>query len=94
MSASNRHNFSAKKVPRHFTSPEAWLKAAPVLLDREISHLAAVAVLPLRERDRSFLLDEEKMISEGIFTRLHARLPRCKFLPALLICLAVLFYLV
>ncbi|KAK0587922.1 hypothetical protein LWI29_031272 [Acer saccharum] len=64
----------------HFTSPEAWSKAAPVLLDREISRLAAVAVLPLSSRDRSFLLDEEKMISEGIFARLHARLPRlCDF---------------
>ncbi|KAK0576376.1 hypothetical protein LWI29_016381 [Acer saccharum] len=78
--ASSRRNLLAKKVPRHFTSPEAWLKAAPALLDREISHLAAVAVLPLDSRDRSFLLDEEKMISEGIFTRLHARLPRlCDF---------------
>ncbi|KAK0582668.1 hypothetical protein LWI29_028346 [Acer saccharum] len=78
--ASTRHNLLAKKVPRHFTSPEAWSKAAPALLDREISHLAAAAVLPLDSRDRSFLLDEEKMISEGIFTRLHARLPRlCDF---------------
>ncbi|KAK0596261.1 hypothetical protein LWI29_014178 [Acer saccharum] len=78
--ASNRRNLSAKKVPKHFTSPEAWSKAAPVLLDREISRLAAAAVLPLSSRDRSFLLDEEKMNSEGIFTRLHARLPRlCDF---------------
>ncbi|KAK0571881.1 hypothetical protein LWI29_022996 [Acer saccharum] len=68
----------AKKVPRHFTSPEAWSKATPVLLDREVSRLAAAAVLPLSSRDRSFLLDEEKMISEGIFTRLHARLPRLR----------------
>ncbi|KAK0577369.1 hypothetical protein LWI29_032119 [Acer saccharum] len=78
--ASSRRNLSAKKVPRHFTSPEAWSKATPVLLDREVSRLAAAAVLPLSSRDRSFLLDEEKMISEGIFTRLHARLPRlCDF---------------
>ncbi|KAK0576231.1 hypothetical protein LWI29_013973 [Acer saccharum] len=74
--ASSRHNLSANKVPRQFTSPEAWSKATPVLLDREVSRLAAAAVLPLSSRDRSFLLDEEKMISEGIFTRLHARLPR------------------
>ncbi|KAK0579968.1 hypothetical protein LWI29_034168 [Acer saccharum] len=78
--ASSRRNLSAKKVPRHFTSPEAWSKATPVLLDREVSRLAAAAVLPLSSRDKSFLLDEEKMISEGIFTRLHARLPRlCDF---------------
>ncbi|KAK0577469.1 hypothetical protein LWI29_033344 [Acer saccharum] len=76
----SRRNLSAKKVPRHFTSPEAWSKATPVLLDREVSRLATAAVLPLSSRDRSFLLDEEKMISEGIFTRLHARLPRlCDF---------------
>ncbi|KAK0581189.1 hypothetical protein LWI29_011150 [Acer saccharum] len=61
--ASSRRNLSGKKVPRHFTSPEAWSKAAPVLLDREVSHLAAAAVLPLSSRDRSFLLDEGKMIS-------------------------------
>ncbi|KAK0570397.1 hypothetical protein LWI29_000563 [Acer saccharum] len=78
--ASSRRNLLAKKVPRHFTSPEAWSKATLVLLDREVSRLAATAVLPLSSRDRSFLLDEEKMISEGIFTRLHARLPRlCDF---------------
>ncbi|KAK1588630.1 hypothetical protein Q3G72_025213 [Acer saccharum] len=78
--ASSRRNLLAKKVPRHFTSPETWSKATPVLLDREVSRLAAAAVLPLSSRDRSFLLDEEKMISEGIFTRLHARLPRlCDF---------------
>ncbi|KAK0584976.1 hypothetical protein LWI29_021609 [Acer saccharum] len=78
--AHNRHNLLARKVPRHFTSPEAWSKAAPVLTDREVSHLAAAAVLPLDSRGRSFLLDEEKMISSEIFTRLHARLPRlCDF---------------
>ncbi|KAK0581929.1 hypothetical protein LWI29_019678 [Acer saccharum] len=78
--ASSGRKLSVKKVPRHFTSPEAWSKAAPVLLDREISRLAAATVLPLSSRNRSFLLDEEKMISEGIFTRLHARLPRlCDF---------------
>ncbi|KAK0585084.1 hypothetical protein LWI29_023208 [Acer saccharum] len=78
--ASSRCNLLAKKVSRLFTSPEAWSKATPVLLDREVSRLAATAVLPLSLRDRSFLLDEEKMISEGIFTRLHARLPRlCDF---------------
>ncbi|KAK0586310.1 hypothetical protein LWI29_004793 [Acer saccharum] len=78
--ASSRRNLSAKKVPRHFTSPEVWSKAVPVLLDREISHLAAATVLPLDSRDRSFLLDEEKMISQQIFTRLPARLPRlCDF---------------
>ncbi|KAK0594135.1 hypothetical protein LWI29_022192 [Acer saccharum] len=78
--AHNRHNLLARKVPRHFTSPEAWSKAAPALTDREVSHLAAAAVLPLDSRGRSFLLDEEKMISSEIFTRLHARLSRlCDF---------------
>ncbi|KAK0584270.1 hypothetical protein LWI29_010307 [Acer saccharum] len=46
----NRHNLLARKVPRHFTSPEAWSKAAPALTDREVSHLAAAAVLPLDSR--------------------------------------------
>ncbi|KAK0579023.1 hypothetical protein LWI29_019784 [Acer saccharum] len=78
--ASSRRNLLAKKVPRHLTSPEAWSKAAPALLDREISHLAASTVLPLDLRDISFLLDEEKMISQQIFTRLPAKLPRCKSL--------------
>ena len=89
MPASSHRNLSAKKVPRHFTSPEAWSKATLVLLDREVSRLAAAAVLTLCSRDRSFLLDEEKMISEGIFTRLHARLPRCKSLSIL--CFTVSF---
>ncbi|KAK0570632.1 hypothetical protein LWI29_004136 [Acer saccharum] len=66
----------ARKVPRHFTSPDAWSKTVPVLLDAEISHLAAAAVLPLDERGRSFLLDEDKMIAKGLFPRLPARLPR------------------
>ena len=61
--ASGRRNLLAKKVPRHFTSPEAWSKAIPVLLDGEISNLATAAVLPLDERGRPFLLDEEKMIT-------------------------------
>ncbi|KAK0592892.1 hypothetical protein LWI29_027323 [Acer saccharum] len=78
VSANSRRNLSVKKIPRHFTSPEAWSKAVPVLLDGEISHLAAAAVLPLSLRDRSFLLDEEKMIAERVFTRLPARLPRLK----------------
>ncbi|KAK0580783.1 hypothetical protein LWI29_006169 [Acer saccharum] len=60
--ASGCRNLLAKRVPKHFTSPEAWSKAVPVLLDGEISHLAAAAVLPLDLRGRSFLLDEEKMI--------------------------------
>ncbi|KAK1584525.1 hypothetical protein Q3G72_033734 [Acer saccharum] len=78
--ASSRRNLSVKKVPRHFTSPEAWSKAVPVLLDGEISHLAAAAVFPLDLRDRSFLLDEEKMIAQRVFTRLPSRLPRlCDF---------------
>ncbi|KAK0593856.1 hypothetical protein LWI29_034094 [Acer saccharum] len=78
--ALSHRNLLARKVPRHFTSPEAWSKAAPALMDREVSHLAAAAVLPLDSRGRSFLLDEEKMISLEIFTRLHARLPRlCDF---------------
>ncbi|KAK0572343.1 hypothetical protein LWI29_030181 [Acer saccharum] len=74
--ALSRRNLLARKVPRHFTSPEAWSKAAPALMDREVSHLAAAVVLPLDSRGRSFLLDEEKMISLEIFTRLHTRLPR------------------
>ncbi|KAK0608527.1 hypothetical protein LWI29_031941 [Acer saccharum] len=50
----------------------------------EIHHLytlrQSVAVLPLAEGDRSFLLDEEKMIAQWIFLRLPARLPRlCDF---------------
>ncbi|KAK0582902.1 hypothetical protein LWI29_030944 [Acer saccharum] len=78
--ALSRRNLLARKVPRHFISPEAWSKAAPVLMDREVSRLAATAVLPLESRGRSYLLDEEKMISLEIFTRLHARLPRlCDF---------------
>ncbi|KAK1578078.1 hypothetical protein Q3G72_027349 [Acer saccharum] len=78
--ASSRRNLSAKKILRHFTSPEAWSKAVPVLLDGEISHLATAVVLPWSPRDRSFLLDEEKMIAEQVFTRLPARLPHlCDF---------------
>ncbi|KAK0586508.1 hypothetical protein LWI29_008170 [Acer saccharum] len=78
--ALSHRNLLARKVPRHFTSPKTWSKAAPALMDREVSHLAAAAVLPLDSRGRSFLLDEEKMISSEIFTRLHARLPRlCDF---------------
>ncbi|KAK0602014.1 hypothetical protein LWI29_029601 [Acer saccharum] len=65
--ASSRRNLLAKRVPKHFTSPEAWSKAAPALLDREISHLVATAVLPLDSRDRSFLLDEEKNDFSGNF---------------------------
>ncbi|KAK0585696.1 hypothetical protein LWI29_032630 [Acer saccharum] len=44
------HNFSVKRVPKHFPSPEVWSKAIPILLDAEIAHLAAAAVLPLDER--------------------------------------------
>ncbi|KAK0573752.1 hypothetical protein LWI29_013027 [Acer saccharum] len=74
VSASSRLSLAARKVPRHFTSPDAWSKTVPVLLDAEVSHLAAVAVLPLDERGRSFLLDEDKMIAKGLFPRLPARL--------------------
>ncbi|KAK0601718.1 hypothetical protein LWI29_026850 [Acer saccharum] len=74
--ASNRRNLLAKKVPKYFTSPEAWSKAVPILLDGEISYLAAATVPPLGLRARSFLLDEEKMIAQRVFTRLPARLPR------------------
>ena len=79
VSADSRRNFVAKRVPRHFTSPDAWSKADPALSDAEVSHLAAAAVLPLDERGREFLLVEEKMISQQIFTRLPAELPRRKF---------------
>ena len=58
--ASSRRNLSVKKVPRHFTSPEAWSKAVPVLLDGEISHLAVAAVLLLDLRDRS--LDRKSVV--------------------------------
>ncbi|KAK0588977.1 hypothetical protein LWI29_007964 [Acer saccharum] len=75
--ASSRRNFSTKRVPRHFTSPS---QTVPVLLDGEVSHLATAAVLPLDKRGRSFLLDEEKMIAQRVFTHLPARLPRlCDF---------------
>ncbi|KAK0606839.1 hypothetical protein LWI29_005032 [Acer saccharum] len=80
VSARGHLNLAAKKVPRHFTSPDAWSKATPVLLDVEISHLAATAVLPLDERGHPFLLDEDKMIAKWLFSRLPARLPRlCDF---------------
>ena len=79
VSANSRLSLVARKVPRHFTSPDAWSKTVPVLLDAEISHLAVAAVLPLDERGRSFLLDEDKMIAKGLFPRLPARLPRRKF---------------
>ncbi|KAK0593318.1 hypothetical protein LWI29_034712 [Acer saccharum] len=80
VSARGRLNLAAKKVPRHFTSPDTWSKAVPVLLDEEISHLATAAVLPLDERGRPFLLDEDKMIAQRLFSRLLARLPRlCDF---------------
>ncbi|KAK0585643.1 hypothetical protein LWI29_031746 [Acer saccharum] len=67
VSANSHLSLAARKVPRHFTSPDAWSKTVPVLLDAEVSHLAAVAVLPLDERGRSFLLDEDKMIAKGLF---------------------------
>ncbi|KAK1587115.1 hypothetical protein Q3G72_009687 [Acer saccharum] len=54
----------------------AWGRDAPtlpVLLDDEISYLAAVVVLPLVERGQPFLLEEEKMISQRIFPRLIAK---------------------
>ena len=79
MSASSRLSLVARKVPKHFTSPDAWSKTVPVLLDAEVSHLAAVAVLPLDERGRSFLLDEDKMIAKGLFPRLPARLLAVSF---------------
>ncbi|KAK0573659.1 hypothetical protein LWI29_011623 [Acer saccharum] len=37
VSANGRLNLAAKKVPRHFTSPDAWSKAVPILLDEEVS---------------------------------------------------------
>ncbi|KAK0578549.1 hypothetical protein LWI29_012045 [Acer saccharum] len=78
--ARGRLNLAAKKVSRHFTSPDAWWKAILVLLDEEISRLAAAVVLPLDERGRPFLLDEDKMIAQRLFSRLPARLPRlCDF---------------
>ena len=72
-------NFTAKRVPRHFASPDAWSKTDPVLSDDEVSRLAAAAVLPLDERGGEFLLVEEKLISQGIFSRLPAGLTRRKF---------------
>ena len=79
VSARGRLNLAAKKVPRHFTSPDAWSKAVSVLLDEEISHLAVKAVLPLDERGHPFLLNEDKMIAHRLFSRLPAKLPRRKF---------------
>ncbi|KAK0594828.1 hypothetical protein LWI29_001006 [Acer saccharum] len=80
VSARGRLNLAAKKVLRHFTSPDAWSKATPILLEVEISRLAATAVHPLDERGRPFLLDEDKMIAQRLFSRLPARLPRlCDF---------------
>ena len=55
MAADSGRNLVAKRVPRHFTSPEAWSKAAPALLNTEVSYLAVAAVLPLDERGRPFL---------------------------------------
>ncbi|KAK0574545.1 hypothetical protein LWI29_025263 [Acer saccharum] len=78
VSARGRLNLAAKKVPRHFTSPDAWSKATSVLLDVEISRLAALAVLPLDEMGRPFLLDQDKMIAQWLFSRLPVRLPRLK----------------
>ncbi|KAK0575635.1 hypothetical protein LWI29_004207 [Acer saccharum] len=80
VSARGHLNLAAKKVPRHFTSPDAWSKATPVLLDAEISRLAAAAVLPLDERGRPFLLDEDKMIDQRLFSHLPARLPHRHYL--------------
>ncbi|KAK1561929.1 hypothetical protein Q3G72_003274 [Acer saccharum] len=76
VSANVRRNLSVGRVPRHFTYLDFWSKAIPALLDDEISHLAAAAVLPLAERGQSFLLDKERMITQRIFSRLPARLPR------------------
>ena len=77
--ADSCRNFMAKRVPRHFTSPDAWSKADPALSDAEVSHLAAAAILPLDERGGEFLLVEEKMTSQGIFPCLPAGLSRRKF---------------
>ena len=79
MAADSCGNFAAKRVPRHFTSPDSWSKTDPVLSDDEVSHLAAAAVLPLDERGGEFLLVEEKLISQGVFTSLSAGLTRRKF---------------
>ena len=82
VSASVRRNLLARRVPRHFTSPESWCNYSSVLSDKEIAQVARIAATPLAERGISFLLDEEKMIELGLFPRLHARLHRCKaFLP-------------
>ncbi|KAK4856246.1 hypothetical protein QYF36_015660 [Acer negundo] len=64
---SAHRNLLARKVPRHFTSPEVWSKMLSILSDDEISHLTAVAVLPLAKRGEPFLLDEEKMIKGRLF---------------------------
>ena len=79
MAADSCGNFTAKRVPRHFASPDAWSKTDHVLSDDEVSRLAAAAVLPLDERGGEFLLVEEKLISQGIFSRLPAGLTRRKF---------------
>ena len=50
MAADSCGNFAAKRVPRHFASPDAWSKTDPVLSVDELSRLAAAAILPLEER--------------------------------------------
>ena len=79
---SARRNLRARRVPRHFTSPDSWCNSSPLLSDKEVAQVAKIATTSLAERGISFLLNEERMIAGGLFPPLHARLRRCKsFLP-------------
>ena len=78
-SADPRRNLLASKVPRHFTSPEAWSKALPALTPHEVKNVTEAAVLSLAKRGQEYFLDEARMVTCGIFPRLSARRRRCKF---------------
>ena len=67
------------KVPRHFTSPEAWTKASPALTPHEVKNVTDAAVLGLAKRGQEHLLDEARMVTCGVFPRLSGRRRRCKF---------------
>jgi hypothetical protein len=76
--ADPRRNLRASKVPRHFTSPEAWTKASPALTPHEVKNVTDAAVLSLAKRGQEHLLDEARMVTCSVFPRLSARRRRCK----------------
>ena len=78
--ADPRRNLRASRVPRHFTSPDAWTKASPVLTPHEVKNVTDAAVLSLIKRGQEHLLDEARMVTCGVFPRLSGRRRRCKFL--------------